>query len=85
MKIYGIYENNKTEQCVYVGTLKEIAEEFGIKRHSLDRILSRGDKTIQGNRHQRYLIVFVYNEKGAKDDICIRNKRKGGGKTKTTL
>ena len=70
MKIYGIYENDKYEQCVYVGTLKEIAKEFGNKEHSLRRILSRGDKTIQGKKHKRFLIKELYNEKkGAKDEI----------------
>ena len=62
--IYGIYENDETELCVFVGTLKEIAAEFGMKRGSLYRILSRGDKTIQGNKHKRYLIKKLYKEDG---------------------
>lgn len=74
MKIYGIYENDEYEECIYVGTIKEIAIEFGCKENSLRTILSRKHTTIQGNRHKRYLIKeLYYEERGAKDDICIRN------------
>lgn len=70
MKVYGIYENDEYEECFYVGTAKEIAKEFNINQYSLYRILSRGDKTIQGKKHKRYLIKELYNEKkGAKDEI----------------
>ena len=63
MKIYGVYENNEIELCRFVGTIKEIAKEFGNKENSLRRILSRGDKTIQGNKHKRYLIKELYKER----------------------
>ena len=59
MKIYGIYENDEIEQCVYVGTAKELAEELNIKKGSLYRMISRGDKTIQGKKNKRYLIKKI--------------------------
>lgn len=63
MKIYGIYENDEYEECIYVGTIKEIAIEFGCKENSLRTILSRNHKLIQGNRHKRFIIKELYDEK----------------------
>lgn len=62
MKIYGIYENDEYEECIYVGTAKEIAKEFNIKQNSLYRMVSRGDKTIQGKKNKRYLIKKIEEE-----------------------
>ena len=60
MKIYGIYENNKTETCVFVGTAKEISKEFGLKMDSIHKAIYRGSK-IHGNRKKLYILKIISN------------------------
>ena len=56
MKIYGIYDTKKKEQCVRVGTLHEILRYFGIQVpvKSLNRALHYiGSK---------YELVYLFDE-----------------------
>ena len=57
MKIYGIYEDNKYEQCGFVGTAKEIAEEFNCNRTAVSKAISRGSKF-----QNKYIILELYEE-----------------------
>lgn len=40
--IYGVYEDDEFEECVYVGTVEEIAIEFCVKRDTVRNIVSQG-------------------------------------------
>ena len=57
MKIYGIYEDNKYEQCRFVGTAKEITQEFNCHKTAISRAISRGSKF-----QKKYIILELYEE-----------------------
>lgn len=38
--IYGVYEDDEIEMCVYVGTAKEIAIHFNVKENTIYDIVS---------------------------------------------
>lgn len=63
MLILGVYEDDEYEQCIFVGTYKEIAEEFKMSYSSLRTTLCRKQK-IQGRKGKRYSIYKLYEEKG---------------------
>lgn len=60
--IYGVYEDDEYQECRFVGTCKEVAEELKMSEDSLRSTISRKSK-IQGNIHKRYLIYRLYKEK----------------------
>ena len=39
--IYGVYENDEFEECVYVGTVEEIAIEFCVRKDTIYNIVAR--------------------------------------------
>ena len=55
IKVYGIYEED--EQCRYVGTAKEIAEEFDCAEGTISKAVKRGSK-LKG----KYELVELYEE-----------------------
>lgn len=57
MEIYGIYENNKREQCITVGTLIEIKRFLNVGVRSLNNILRTGEYG------KIYKIKYLYTEK----------------------
>ena len=58
MMIYGIYENDETETCRFVGTIKEIAEEFDCEECSVRSGISK-NYLLKG----KYKIVKLFYEK----------------------
>ena len=65
MTIYGVYEDNEYEQCVFVGTIPEIAKEFHKKENTL-RWSACMHKRIEIDGHRKYHIYSLYKE--AKDE-----------------
>jgi hypothetical protein len=55
MDIYGIYDKKDKEQCIFVGTLKEIKNFLGCSIRTFNNYLKYG-----GN--DRYSLVYVYKE-----------------------
>lgn len=56
MKIYGIYDTKNKEQCVRIGTLKEIMKFLNITARAIDRA-SRGNRLCS-----RYDLVYLFEE-----------------------
>lgn len=56
MNIYGLYENNKEEQCVMVGTPLEIMRFLKVTPRGFNKYIK------QGNYQNEYKIVFLYTE-----------------------
>ena len=61
-KIYGIYEKN--EQCVTVGTIKEIVKYLKSEGASPRAICY----AIKKGKTNKYTIKYVYNERVTEDD-----------------
>lgn len=56
MKIYGIYDITNKEQCVRIGTLKDIMKFLNITARAIDRA-SRGKRLCS-----RYDLVYLFEE-----------------------
>ena len=56
MKIYGIYDMKNNEQCIRVGTLKEIIKFLNISARETTRMF----KNILRNR---YKVMYLFTEK----------------------
>ena len=56
MKIYGIYDITNKEQCVRIGTLKDIMKFLNITARAIDRA-SRGNTLCS-----RYDLVYLFEE-----------------------
>lgn len=65
MMIYGVYEADEYEQCVFVGTMRELVKMFNRTERSLSSSIAR-HKKIEVNGHRRYYIYSLYKE--AKDE-----------------
>lgn len=61
INIYGVYENDAYQGCIFTGNIHEIAKEFNVKETSIYSSLCRNCK-IQGNKGKRYLIYKLYKE-----------------------
>ena len=61
MNIYGIYEDDEYQECVFVGNIHEIAKEFRMSERSVRSTICRKRK-IQGKKGKRYLIYRLYKE-----------------------
>ena len=61
MIIYGVYEDDEYEQCVFVGTLSEVAKELHRTERSLSCSICRHNK-VEVNGHRRYYIYRLYRE-----------------------
>ena len=57
MKIYGIYNIKEKEQCMRVGTLKEIKEFLNISPRRLELALRKKAKI-----KNQYQICYLYKE-----------------------
>lgn len=44
--IYGVYEKGETEECVFVGTMNEIAEKFKTTKNAVYRDIT-GDRKLK--------------------------------------
>ena len=69
MKIYGIYEADELEQCIFVGTMEEIEKFTGMNRNSIGSAINR-DCLING----RYKVKGLYFERSKN---VVNPKRKG--------
>ena len=61
-KIYGLYEKN--EQCVTVGTIKEIVKYLkseGISARAISYAIKKG-------KTNKYTIQYVFNERMTEDE-----------------
>lgn len=56
MKIYGIYDTKNKEQCVRVGTLKEIMIFLNITARGIDKAFKSGKIC------SRYDLVYLFEE-----------------------
>lgn len=65
MTIYGVYEADEYEQCIFVGTISEIAKEFHKKENTL-RWSAYMHRKMEVNGHRKYYIYSLYKE--AKDE-----------------
>ena len=63
-KIYGVYDQE--EQCRYVGTAKEIAEEFNCSRTAIVHNVKRGTRI-----KKKYDVIELYEE--GKNDRSTEN------------
>lgn len=61
MIIYGVYEDDEYEECVFVGTIHEIAKEFNKKESSLRSCICRNEKFVASERG-KYIIRKLYKE-----------------------
>ncbi len=59
MKIYGIYKDNEHEECVFVGTAKEVANYLNCSTTTLRSSISHKYKKMQ----HKYVVLSLYNEK----------------------
>ena len=60
--IYGVYEKNKEEECRFIGTVEEIANEFKTTVPAIRNCVSR-----DGEFLKKYVIISLYKineEKG---------------------
>lgn len=57
MKIYGIYDTKNSEQCLRVGTLKEVVR-------FLDLTVRESGKAIKSNNliRNQYKLCYLFNE-----------------------
>lgn len=68
MKQFGLYDMKDYEQCVYVGTIKEISEFLGKNYNSLWSHLTRKKQGKIKYIHQRYELVEIINKKEKSND-----------------
>ena len=61
MIILGVYEDNEYQECVFVGTYKEVAKEFNMNYRNVIKTVCKKQK-IQGKKGKRYLIYKLYDE-----------------------
>lgn len=57
MRIYGIYEDNEYEECVFVGTAKEVARYLNCSTYTLRSGISHKYKM-----QHKYVVMSLYNE-----------------------
>lgn len=57
MKIYGIYKDNEHEECVFVGTAKEVANYLNCTTNNLRSKISHKHKI-----QHKYVVLSLYNE-----------------------
>ena len=60
INIYGVYEDDEYQECIFIGNIHEISKEFEIKEQTLRCALSRKMR-IQGKK-KKYLIYKLYKE-----------------------
>ena len=58
MVIYGVYEDDEYQECRFVGTAREIAEEFGMTNDSFRSGFSRNNRI----KH-KYIVRKICREK----------------------
>lgn len=58
MRIYGIYKDNEHEECVFVGTGKEVANYLNCSINTLRSSISHKYKKLQ----RKYIVISLYNE-----------------------
>jgi hypothetical protein len=58
MVIYGVYEDDKYQECRFVGTAREIANEFKITEESFRSGFSRKNKI-----NHKYVVRRICTEK----------------------
>lgn len=58
MQIYGIYKDNENEECVFVGTAKEVANYLNCSVATLRSGISHKYKKLQ----RKYIVLSLYNE-----------------------
>lgn len=61
MIIYGVYEDDEYEECVFVGTIHEIAKEFNKKESNLRACIYRNKRFVASERG-KYIILKLYKE-----------------------
>lgn len=62
MKEYGLYDVNDYEQCVYIGTIKDIANYLGYSCSSLRSYLVRKQKGTQELLKHKYEMVEIIEQ-----------------------
>lgn len=68
MRIYGIYKNNATEDCLFVGTIHEIANYLGRDKNSIYSGITH-NKVERENKIRKYNIISLYNESKGENEI----------------
>lgn len=59
MKIYGIYDTKKKEECLRVGEMEEIAKFLDLTAKEIGRAL-RNNNLIR----EKYKMCYLFNEEG---------------------
>lgn len=59
MKIYGIYDMKKKEECIRVGTMKEVSIYLDLTAKEIGRAL-RNNNLIR----EKYKMCYLFNEEG---------------------
>ena len=56
--IYGVYDTRNDNECIFIGTRKEVADYFGRTSQSISQVISNHNLI-----KFRYKVKFVYYEK----------------------
>lgn len=75
VKEYGLYDIKDNEQCVYLGTLKEISNYLNCNYDGLRSYLTRKRQGKQHLFQHRYEIIEIYEEDKKLLEYQKKNKK----------
>lgn len=65
LTIYGVYTDTENQECIFTGSVHEIADKFGVKEDTFRSALCRTKKILVKNEfgNVKYNICKLYKEK----------------------